>query len=191
MATKEKRAEICKRKFHSEENPDGVRSASPETTAITFLFSDGTTRKWTLDDFSESIRGAFVWHGMAAKGGDLFASCKGIVSQAIEDFDKGAEVLRGEAGQWFAGREPSGPRISDLVDSIMAMKGFDTDSQRTIVIDGLMAMTTEERTELASLPDINARIEKAKADRAAERARVALEAATGVDSTDVLAAFDA
>lgn len=187
---KTKRQSIAKRRFLSEAHPEGSRSASPETTALEFVFSNGEVRKWTMDSFSESIINAFAWHGMAAKGGDFFAGAKGVVGAALESFDAGAEVLLGEAGQWFVEKEPAGPRISDLVEAMAGIKSYTTDEQLAALATKLRAYSPDQRTALAERPDVAAAVAQIRANRAAKRAEELAEVAAKGETPTASAEFD-
>jgi len=192
MATekKTKRKSIAKRKYITDANPEGTRSASPETTRLDFLFADGTTRSYTVDMFNEAIMTAFAWHGMGAKAGDFMAEAKGDLAKAIEAFDKGTEVLRGDTGAWFVEKLPAGPRISDLVEAMAVIKGYTTEHELAVLADKLHAYTPEKRTGLAVVPNVAAEVARIRSERAVKRAAELAKVAETTDTIDDLGDFE-
>ncbi len=111
------RTSVCKKTYI---NKDGESSshASGEAVAIRFSFTNGAKHDVTLEAFPESIQRATFWHGLSAVLGDKFSAAGGDADVAETSFLAKKEQM--EAGNWLRAGDAGLPRISIVLEAIIA-----------------------------------------------------------------------
>ncbi len=151
--------------------------AGPNVVSLRFDFSDGTNISVSKENVGATCQIASFWHGLAQKLGDTYAGK--TVSEAIDAVETVLERLA--ADDWVKAREGAGARPSLVVDAIIAAliaAGQSVNDERRASITAKTKDKADRDSALGN-PVIKAAYEKIKADRAAERASKAADAARG------------
>ena len=195
MAEKTKRQSKAKI-FYLQSDASEKRHVTPETVGLRVEFTDGTSLTLVGDAPVEMLPDAYAhpdnsfvieptmkvcatWYGSARKlsvgyGGDK------EVSDAIETCT--AHLERLALGEWSEERERAGPVISILVQAIVAARvnaGLEADEAK---IAEMLKSDKDKRDGALGNLAIKAEYERIRAERAAERAVKASEAATADDA---------
>jgi hypothetical protein len=180
------KTQIAKRVYVNEDGTE-TRGARPTTKAARMEFSNGETLELPgVGDLPGAIQAACFWHGLTAKVGDRFASAKGDAEAAYDA--AAAMVERLVAGEWVKEGEGAGPRITLLVEAIVAAKAAAGQDADEAAIAAKLKDNKELRDGALANPAIKAEYEKIRAARAAAKAKEAAKAAKDADAGD-LAAF--
>lgn len=153
------------------------RSYFDGATHLELRFVSGETVKVNPDEFSDTVKVAALFHGLSQKLGDTYAG-----ADADEAYDKTMALFeRLQGGEWIAERESAGPRISTVVEAIVAAKAK---AGVTVTIDEVAAkykaLDKDAQKDVLNDPRIKAEYEAIKARRAQERAdKAAAKAAEG------------
>lgn len=178
--TKTKRAKVADRTYIT---PDGdSRNASDKATGLKFTFADKSTRTVDLYKFPPNIQKCLGWHGLSQKLGDSFASAKGNVATALENFDALLEVLMG--GTFVEKGEGVGPAPTMIFEAIMrAHKKAGTKPKNDEA--AIKEMLKDKATREGALqdPKIAAEYAAIRAERAQAAAQEAAKKAKGAEAT--------
>jgi hypothetical protein len=161
-------------------------TVNPDATVVRVTFGNGATEDVSLGDLSSEILHCATLQGLAIKLQRSFASAKGDPSEAHESFMTVKENLL--SGLWNTKREGSGPRLSILVEAIVAAleeDGETVDEARQAAIGEKLKDDTKREGAMKN-PAVKKHYERIKAARAAERAAKAAKEAdeSGASLTD-------
>lgn len=156
-----------------------TNTVHPDATEIVVTFGDGTSDSFNVGDVTDELRHCAMLQGFAIKLQRSFASAKGDPVAAREAYETVKENLL--SGLWNTKREGSGPRLSILVEAIVAAlqaEGETVDAARQA---GIAEKLKDEsvREKAMAKPSVKAHYESIKAARAAERAMKARKEAEG------------
>lgn len=186
MATK---VSVAKRLYIAKDGSE-TRHARTDTVGMRFNFTNGKSLEIGADGVHKEVRNACMWHGVNQKVGDGFAGAGGDADAAYESANSIAERLA--EGTWVQTRESAGPSTGLLVEAIVRAKiaGGEAKTnftdERKAAIAGKLKGKTPEATKMArdgalANPAIHAAFEQIKAERAAEKAKAAADAAKDVE----------
>lgn len=163
----------------------------PEAKTVRTVFSNGEEHDINLSDLSKEMLACAALQGLSIKVQRAFASANGSVDDAVEAYLTVRENLL--AGTWNTKREGAGPRLSILAEAIAAAleeKGQTVDDARMASIVAKLSDESGDAKELAMKDlKVKAHYERIKAERAAERASKAAEAANGESDSNIADAF--
>lgn len=175
--TETKRTKLCEKVFILADGSES-RHASPEVESLEFRLTNGSVHSVKKENVGPDCWIASAWHGLSQKGGDTYAGAK----DADEAEDRLAAILeRLSENEWIKARESAGPRTSILAEAVksaLMANGETVDDNRfASIAEKLKDKATREGT--IANPVIAAEYERIKAERAAQRAEKAKEAAAG------------
>lgn len=166
-----------------------TKTPSAEATVIRTTFANGNVQDFDFAKTSPEVQKQAMLQGFSIKLQRSFASAKGKVEDAIEMYETVAENLLN--GIWATKREGSGPRISVLVDAVVAAltekKQDVTDERKAAIVEKLKA--EDYRDKALGDPLVKKHYERIKAERAAERAKEAAANAKGNDGAALAEMF--
>jgi hypothetical protein len=164
-----------------------TRSAHEGATALVFTFANGDVLSVDASKLPQPVQVAAMWHGLAQKIGDAYASAK-----SAEDAADAATALyeRLEAGDWVAEREAAGPRISLILQAIvrtLEKAGKPLDEAGVAARAEKLKTDKAYREQAMANPQVAAEYAAIQAERAAQRAADAAAKAAGGTPTDLSA----
>lgn len=156
-----------------------TNTVNPDATAIVVTFGDGTSDSFDVMQTSEELRHCAMLQGFAIKLQRSFASAKGDPAAARESYETVKENLL--SGLWNTKREGSGPRLSILVEAIVAALQEEGETVDTARQAGIAEKLKDEavREKAMAKPSVKKHYEMIKAARAADRAAKAAKEAEG------------
>lgn len=165
-------------------NGDGEVSntVQPDASVIRVTFGNGVVDDFNTSEVSADMLHCATLQGFAIKLQRSFASAKGDADEAYEAYMKTKENIL--AGLWNTKREGSGPRLSILIEAIVAgleEQGETVDEKRLAAI-GEKVKDEERREAAMKMPAVKKHYERIKAARAAERAAAAAKEAEASDA---------
>ena len=155
-------------------NGEESSHAQPGVQRLEFRFGDGQVIAIDLASIGASCREALTWHGLSQKVGDAYASKGDSTDDAYEAAMAVYERL--QADDWMKPREAAGPRISVLVEAIVAAKkaaGQEADAE------AIAAKCKDKayRDDAKDVPEVKAQYDRILAERAVEQAAKSANAA--------------
>lgn len=179
-----KKQTICEKVYILKDGSE-ARSASGDVARLEFRFANDQIIAITEDDLNDAVRRAAMWHGLAQKIGDSYASAIDA-EEAAEKAQAVRGQISGETGQWTVrGGGGGSGKVTVLALAIAEVQGLDASD----VEETLKAMDKEQKKQLRKHPRIAAVVARIEAERAAEKAQRAAKAAAGAGAEDALAAF--
>ena len=163
------------------------RHASPDSERLEIRFTGGEIVTVTLDAIGKNVRKACAWHGLSQKLGDAYAGKSG--DEALENVQAVLERL--QADDWVKARESAGPRISQLVEAVVAVltkAGKKIDDAARSKIAELLKDKSARATALAD-PNVKAAYSAIQAAAAATRAEAAAAKAKAAPASDISKLF--
>jgi hypothetical protein len=172
----------AKKVYVSTTETDGKQSYFPEAEKLEFRFANGETVAVDPNEFDDSVRTAAMFHGLSQKLGDAYAGTK----DAEDAHDKFMAMLEQiQSGNWLAERESAGPRISLIVQAIVAAKAAQgVEVSEKDVAETYQAMPKERQKTVLKDARINAEYQRIRAEQAAARAAKAAQAADSAETDD-------
>ena len=167
--------------------PDGTFSndVKPESTGLTFAFSNGERLTLNFADVPSTVRHCAMARGFAEDIGNTYAGAKGDADAAYDDAKARIEILMG--GEWYThatgGAGPAPSLILSAIEAMVVANGEAVDEARRAKWREMVG-SKEGREKALANPKVKSHFERMKAERAIERADKAAKAAETASPSD-------